>query len=195
MPSDSPSTLTEQLRQLRQQRYVVGRPIQGQRQLQPLLQRLSTHLQQDHLIQDVTDELRRSLQCDRVVLYYFYCEWKGQVTFESLSHPRYSIYGSTGADDCFNDNYAQRYLDGRYSYISDLDTAPIHPCHRDFLSSIHVQANLVVPVLPTPATHKRLWGLLIAHHCQSPHWWTTADITAMQAAAETLAQQSAIERL
>lgn len=196
MSLDSQLNLSHQLQKLRQQRY-ADRQVSKTRslQIQSLLQRLTTHLEQDVFIQQQTDHVRRSLQCDRVVIYYFYYEWKGQVTFESLSQPIYSIYGSTGADDCFNDDYAQRYLEGRYSYISDLDTAPIHPCHRDFLTSIQVKASLVVPILPERPDHKRLWGLLAAHHCTEPRWWSTSDMETMQAAAQELAQRSSIQNL
>nr|WP_309224510.1 GAF domain-containing protein [Halomicronema sp. CCY15110] len=32
-----------------------------------------------------------------------------------------------------------------------------------------------------------LWGLLVAHHCQSPRTWSESDIQAMQQGAEKLA--------
>ena len=53
--------------------------------LQTIFDRLSRDLARDTLIQTTTNELRKTLQADRVVLYYFYYEWAGRVTFESLS--------------------------------------------------------------------------------------------------------------
>ncbi len=64
-----------------------------------------------------------------------------------------------------------------------IESAAIHACHRDFLRSIQVRANLVVPIL----TPKGLWGLLVAHHCQQPYSWAQSDIELMQIAAQTLA--------
>ncbi len=151
--------------------------------LQRVLGRLTSNLRRDARVQQTTDQLRESLQADRVVLYYFYYPWKGQVTFESLSRPQLSIYGSTGADDCFNDGYAAMFLEGRVRAIANIEQEPIQDCHRDFLRSIQVQANLVVPIL----TAKGLWGLLVAHQCQAPRAWSEADIAAMQAGAKTLA--------
>lgn len=148
-----------------------------------IAQRLAQSLERDVLVQKTTDELRQMLQADRVVLYYFYQRWKGQVTFESLSAEHLSILGSTGADECFNDEYAALYLDGRVRAIADIQTEPIHECHRDFLRSLQVRANLVVPVL----TSKGLWGLLIAHHCQATHEWSAEEIKRMQQSATRLA--------
>lgn len=156
--------------------------------LEKLLQRLTNSLAEDLLVQSVTDNIRNKLQVDRVVLYYFYRQWSGRVTFESLSSNKYSILGSTGPDDCFNGEYAAWYQNGRVSAIADIATAPIADCHRDFLREMGVKANLVVPVVPNSS----LWGLLVAHHCQNSVDWSTSQITMMQAGANTLARSETI---
>ncbi|MFB2919972.1 MULTISPECIES: GAF domain-containing protein [Aerosakkonema] len=150
--------------------------------------RLAKTLERDALIQQTTDELREFLQVDRVVLYYFYRQWKGQITFESISAKQLSILGSTGPDDCFDDEYAQMYLAGRMRAIADIELDIVNPCHRDYLRSMHVRANLVAPILNSV----RLWGLLIAHHCKEARPWSSADIEAIRKGAETLANAPAI---
>lgn len=157
--------------------------------MKSILQRLSQTMQRDQLVQNTTDELRRFLQVDRVVIYYFYSQWEGQVTFESLSDRRYSIYGSTGPDQCFNDEYAELYLAGRVRAIPDIETEPIEPCHRDFLRHLDVRANLVVPIL----TIQGLWGLLAAHHCQKANPWSETDVKRMREGALVLASASSIK--
>ncbi|MFW9259988.1 GAF domain-containing protein [Nostoc sp. CALU 546] len=151
--------------------------------LQNLLDRLVRSMQRDELVRQTTNQLRESLQVDRVVLYYFYGQWQGQVTFESLSSKEFSILGSTGPDDCFNSEYAALYLAGRVKAIADIELEPIQPCHRDFLRNMQVRANLVAPIV----IPRKLWGLLVAHHCQGPHYWSASDIEMMQAGAQTLA--------
>jgi GAF domain-containing protein len=151
--------------------------------LQNLLNRLVRSMQRDELVRQTTNQLRESLQVDRVVLYYFYGQWEGQVTFESLSSKEFSILGSTGPDDCFNNEYAALYLAGRVRAIADIELEPIQPCHRDFLRNMQVRANLVAPIV----IPRGLWGLLVAHHCQGPHDWSPSDIEMMQAGAQTLA--------
>ncbi len=178
-PSDrNPPPNTRQLPEVRENR-----------KLQSLMQRLNTKLSQDELVTQVIDNLRQSLQIDRVVLYYFYRQWKGQVTFESIDQPSLSIIGMTGADECFNQDHAQMYLEGRTRAIPNVATEAIHDCHRAFLDSIQVKANLVVPVLPHP---EQLWGLLSAHHCQTPRPWSDTDLAVMQAGAAKLATSPTI---
>jgi len=156
--------------------------------LEKLLQRLTSSLSEDMLVQSVTDNIRKQLKVDRVVLYYFYRQWSGRVTFESLSSQKYSILGSTGPDECFNGEYAALYKDGRVNAIANIETALIADCHRQFLEEMQVKANLVVPVLPTSG----LWGLLVAHHCQHPVDWSQEHMTMMQAGANTLARSETI---
>ncbi|MEE3719362.1 GAF domain-containing protein [Tumidithrix elongata RA019] len=146
------------------------------RGVQAVLNRLTHKLEKDSLVYTSLQELRTLLNVDRVVLYYFYSQWKGQVTFEAIGDPKYSIIGSTGPDECFNAMYAEMYLAGRVKATVDIETEPISECHREFLRNLQVLANLVVPILP----NGKLWGLLIAHHCQDAHIWEPADIEAMQ---------------
>ena len=155
--------------------------------LQRVLDRIVSNIERDQLVQQSVNQLREGLEVDRVVLYYFYRQWQGQVTFESLSSDELSIYGSTGPDECFNGDYARLYLEGRVRAIPDIETAEIAPCHRDFLRDLQVRANLVVPIL----TAKGLWGLLVAHH-RSIHPWSDADVEQMRSGAKALATAPSI---
>ena len=156
--------------------------------LKQVLSRLSQNLVRDNVVQEVSNALRDYLEVDRVVLYYFDQQWEGQVTFEALSAPEYSLFGSKGPDDCFNGEYAAMYQAGRVSAIADIETAPLAECHRDFLRDLNVRANLVVPVLPPQG----LWGLLVAHHCHEPRSWSQTDIEKMQQGAKKLAESESI---
>ncbi|ELS01842.1 GAF domain-containing protein [Xenococcus sp. PCC 7305] len=156
--------------------------------LKQVLSRLSQNLVRDNIVQEVSRSLRNYLGVDRVVLYYFYQQWEGQVTFEALSAPEYSLFGSKGPDDCFNGEYAALYQAGRVSAIEDIETAEIAECHRDFLRKLRVRANLVVPVLPP----RGLWGLLVAHHCEQARSWSQEDIEQMQQGARKLAEAESI---
>lgn len=157
--------------------------------LQRILDRMAGNLQRDHAVQNITSHLQKQLHADRVVLYYFFGQWKGQVVCESLSDARFTILGSTGADDCFNDEYAALYEGGRVRAIANTLTEPIHDCHREFLQSIQVYANLAVPIL----VPKGLWGLLVAHHCHAPHNWLPAEIEQMREGANALANTPSIQ--
>jgi GAF domain-containing protein len=158
------------------------------RGLNEVLNRITNKLQQDSVVNDTLREIRTFLNVDRVVLYYFYSQWKGQVTFESITDEKFSIICSTGADDCFNLEYAELYLAGRIKAVDNIETAEISDCHRDFLRSLQVQSNLVAPVL----TKGNLWGLLVAHHCQNVRPWLSTDIDYIRQYSITLGASPSI---
>ena len=157
--------------------------------LQKIANGLTVRLKRDVLIEKSLSEIREVLQSDRAVLYHFYRKWHGQVTCETLSAIELSILGSTGADECFNDEYAALYEGGRVRSIADIEVEPLHQCHREFLRSMKIRANLVVPIL----TAKGLWGLLIAHQCSGPRAWLRSDIEFMQQQAQNMAMSSTIQ--
>jgi GAF domain-containing protein len=157
--------------------------------LKRITQRLTKALDRDILIQNTANELRNNLHVNRVVLYYFYRHWQGQVIYEAISSQQFSILGSMGPDDCFNGEYAKLYEEGRLRAINDINTEAITPCHRDFLQDLRVRANLAAPILNS----KGLWGLLIAHHCQSSKSWTDLDIEKIKKSAAILEKAPAIQ--
>lgn len=152
------------------------------RSLNRVNERLNRTLTRNQLLQQATDQTRWQLRVSRVVIYYFYREWKGQVIIESLSQSEFSILGSTGADDCFNDDYAQRYLQGRILQVTDIEASDFEPCHLDFLRSIRVRADLVAPII----VDQRLWGLLAVHH-HEVRTWLAEEVEFVKQQAQTLA--------
>lgn len=156
--------------------------------LQIILDRLANNLKRDVLVQENLNNIRLTLDIERVVLYYFYKHWKGQVTCESVNSRDLSIFGSTGPDECFNGEYAALYEAGRVRAIPDIETEQIEDCHRNLLRTMKVRANLVVPIL----TRGGLWGLLIAHHCSGPHSWSASDIKFIQEKAKNIANSPVV---
>lgn len=136
------------------------------------------------ILQTIVREVRQVLNTDRVIIYQFTKQWHGEVVVESTNGNLQSILGLTGPENCFPEEVAQLYKQGRVGSISDLSQANISPCHYEFLQSINVQANLIVPI----RMGDLLWGLLVAHECHFPRVWLTTEIDLLQ----QLADQAAI---
>ncbi|HEY9735798.1 MAG TPA: diguanylate cyclase [Trichocoleus sp.] len=126
----------------------------------------------DAILDTTAIEVRKFLQVDRVVIYRFKADWSGVVTVESVAPGRLPILYTVIEDPCFRENYVSLYKGGRVRAIEDIYTSELDECHITMLSNAQVRANLVVPILKGEV----LWGLLIAHHCQSPRPWQTLEI-------------------
>ncbi|WP_008308808.1 PAS domain-containing protein [Leptolyngbya sp. PCC 6406] len=141
-----------------------------------LINRISAQIREslklEAILQTTVQAIRSQLKTDRVVVYRFKADWHGQVVVEDVIAPWRSTLGEMGADTCFPNGYAEYYQSGRVRAIDNVQTADLDECHRDYLQSLQVQANLIVPIL----IQNRLWGLLIAHECGGPRHWNGGEI-------------------
>lgn len=164
--------------------------------------------QVETVLQTMVAEVQQMLQCDRVLVYQFDGRMQGSFVVESVAEKGYSLLGKTVTDPCFKTHYCTKYLEGRTSAITDVETARISRCHRQLLRQFSVRANLVVPILQpnveteqavggpsqpslldqvnsspplTPPTRgMHLWGLLIVHHCREPREWQPFELDLLQ---------------
>lgn len=138
--------------------------------------RIRRSLDIDTIINTTVEEVRKFLQCDRVLVYRFNPDWSGTIVAESVNLNWPSVMGITLQDPCFTPNLARRYREGHIHYFDDIASCELSPCHTQLLSPLEVKANLVVPILQ----QEQLWGLLAAQHCRSPHHWQDAEIKFLQ---------------
>ncbi|MBD2636705.1 GAF domain-containing protein [Limnothrix sp. FACHB-881] len=161
------------------------------------LQRVWTTADFEPLFQTLVQDVREFLQVDRVLIFQLNEDFSGAISAESVSDPSLSLLGQSFTDPCFQEKHAPLYQAGRICIIEDIETSPLQECHREFLRSLRVRSNLVIPVLwksessdldwqenlgdqaITPA-HFYLWGLLIAQSCQRARSWDNLEVEALQ---------------
>ncbi|MEG4322349.1 MULTISPECIES: GAF domain-containing protein [unclassified Microcoleus] len=153
------------------------------------------------ILQTAVREVRQLLQCDRVIIYQFDDNWQGKVVVEDMTVPWPSILGDMGADKCFRGDYADLYQQGRVKAINDIFNAGLEPCHVDFLDSLQVKANLIVPIVTSRSEENslatgtnanfqfpgKLWGLLIAHECHDTRNWQRQEMELLSQLADQMA--------
>jgi diguanylate cyclase (GGDEF)-like protein len=135
-------------------------------------QRMRQSLELKEILQTTADEVRQLFAVDRVVIYQFDSDWSGLVAVESLAPGCMSILGFNVMDTCFQSSHAAYYQQGHTRAIANIETEGLSSCHVQLLQSLHIRANLVVPILQ----QERLWGLLIAHQCSNTRQWQQSEI-------------------
>lgn len=171
--------------------------------LNQLVKRVRSSLELQTILDITVQEVRTVLDADRTVIYRFGSGWSGEVVSESLSPGSTSVFGNSGADSCFPQQYAERYQNGRIRTVDDVHSEGLDACHVQFLDSLQVRANAVAPIFQG----EQLWGLLVTHQGQVRHWqseevellrWTAEHLsTAIQQAhlLERVQRQAAREAL
>ncbi|MEP0872069.1 diguanylate cyclase [Trichocoleus desertorum AS-A10] len=163
---------------------MVRQQTRWERLVSEISQRLRQSLNLDEILNTTVQEVRNFLQTDRVIVYRFKPDWSGVVTMEAVAEGCRPILKTTIDEPCFRNTYVSYYQQGRTRAIADIYEADLSQCHLDLLVQFQVRANLVVPILQG----EQLWGLLIAHHCQSPRSWQQIEISLLS----QLATQAAI---
>lgn len=158
---------------------------QAQREtvLRHISERIHQSLSIDEILKTAVTEVRTLLQTDRTLIYRFKPDWNGFVAVESVNQRWKPIIGLDIQDTCFRESHLPFYQQGRIRAIENVQTEGLTPCHAEMLTQFEVKANLVVPILQDGT----LWGLLIAHHCESPRSWQVDEVDLLEHIAVQMA--------
>ncbi|HYW19478.1 MAG TPA: PAS domain-containing protein [Nodularia sp. (in: cyanobacteria)] len=137
-------------------------------------------LQIDQILQTSVTEVQKLLQADRVLIVHLCSNGSNTVLKEAVVPGLPVVLGEHLGDPCLEKSCIEKYRQGRITAITDIEKAGLQPCYVKSLQQFKVKANLVVPVF----CENQLWGLLIAHQCDSasadlsvrPREWTTWEI-------------------
>ncbi|MDJ0595551.1 MAG: GAF domain-containing protein [Pleurocapsa sp. MO_226.B13] len=129
-------------------------------------------IQHNDVLDISVEEVRRVLQCDRVVVYSLNQDRYGVVVAESVSAGYPRALNKTIEDPCFAARYLDKYRDGRVRAIDNIYEAGMSQCYVEQLETLDVKANLVTPIL----NEGKLFGLLVAHQCSEFRNWQDYEI-------------------
>ncbi|MFN6478732.1 GAF domain-containing protein [Nostoc sp. DedQUE07] len=162
------------------------------------------------LFRTTTQELRRFLKCDRVVVYQFYPDWSGEVIAESVAAGWSSLLdiqeqesilktGMVSSERCHVKDYgspvkpdADTYLketqggtyakEKRFRKVNDIYAAGFSPCYLEALEKFQAKAYIIVPIFRAG----NLWGLLAGYQNSDVRKWTDEETGALLQIGESL---------
>ncbi|MEG4852442.1 GAF domain-containing protein [Microcoleus sp. B5-D4] len=167
----------------KQAEIALQQQVKRERLVNAIQERIRSSLNLEEVMKMAVEEIRHFLSTDRTVIYRFNPDWSGFIAVESVSVGTMPILGIDINDPCFRERYVSVYEQGHLRAIDNIYTAGISECHVNLLSELEIKANLVVPILQG----KKLWGLLIAHHCRSQRHWTSSEIESLKQISVQLA--------
>ena len=140
----------------------ISASLERERLLRAIALRIRQSFDLDSIINEIVEKVRLFLQTDRVLVYRFEPDWSGIIVAESVIAPYQNLIGSK-IKPCLTAKEIEQYSQGQIKVIE---------IHTDKLATFDVKANLVVSII----AEEKLWGLLIAQHCKSPHEWDLSEI-------------------
>ncbi len=136
------------------------------------IQYIRQSIKQEDILEISVEEVKKVLNCDRVIVYSLNQDNYGVVVAESVTAGYPRAFKQTITDPCFEARYLEKYRDGRVRAINDIYAAGMTQCYIEQLESLEVKANLVTPIV----SEGKLFGLLVAHQCSQPRDWQDYEI-------------------
>ncbi|MEM9216078.1 MAG: GAF domain-containing protein [Cyanobacteria bacterium P01_F01_bin.150] len=201
------SQISEQLGIAVQQVEEQQRKINRQKALVQIVGKVRQSLDIATICQTTTDEVRKMLGLDRVLLYKFNPDWSGQVVYESVDSHWISVIEeqrknpllTKNVSDCSvqvlsessvlppqNDTYLQETKGGpfvrgeSFRVCPDIYDAGFSPCYLEFLEGYQARSYVNVAIY----IDKKLWGLLGAFQNSAPRQWDGDEVQLLTIVAE-----------
>ena len=160
-------------------------------------------LQLKEILHTTVTEVQRILQADRVLIYHVLPDGTGKTISESVLPDYPALMDLEFPQEVFPEDYQQLYAQGRVRAIANVHdpAAGLAGCLVEFVDQFHIKAKLIVPIVQNLNAHSQnqLWGLLIAHQCNSDRHWVDFELELMQQLANqisiALSQAQLLEHL
>ena len=167
--------------QLEQQAFQLQERSQRERAIAKIASRIRQSLDLESILNKTVTEVRKLMEADRVLFYRFEADFSGIVTHEAVKDSRWSILHRVVRDPCFN-NWLEPYRQGHIFAVADIERSPLSQCHKEFLTSFQVKANVAIPILLKAENTNAdiLWGLLIVHQCSTTRNWQESELDLLQ---------------
>ncbi len=116
-------------------------------------------------------------------------EWQqhsGCIVYEACARDSIPSVLNYREENCFMPNSScwEKYCQGFTLVVDDVETTyALQECLLTFLRETQVRAKLAAPIV----FQDQLWGLLIAHQCDSPRQWQDSEKNLLKQIAEQLA--------
>lgn len=184
--------LNRQLQEATQERQQLQEQLQWHEQSDQVLTAIAELNYQPHHLsqtfQNIVWQVQTVLQADRVCLYRLQTDHSSFVMAEAVRSEWPAIVGFLIRDVFVSSpHWIERYQNGEICAVPDLtdpkqgaaadpnfpERSRPDPCTETLLHYFQVKAKLVLPI----HIHRKLWGLLVVHHCAAPRQWRTAEIS------------------
>ncbi|MBD6615056.1 GAF domain-containing sensor histidine kinase [Komarekiella sp. 'clone 1'] len=115
-----------------------------------------------------------------------YQDYGGCIVYEARARDAIPSVLNYKEQNCFmrTSQCWEKYNQGFTLAVDDVEkTYALEECLLNFLRESQVRAKLAAPII----FEEKLWGLLIAHHCNDPRQWTESEKNLLTSIAEQLA--------
>ncbi|MFN6527398.1 methyl-accepting chemotaxis protein [Nostoc sp. ChiSLP03a] len=154
--------------------------VEGTKLLADITLRIRKVLKTEDIYHAAVKEVQRILKTDRVIIYSLNLSTlTGVVVAESGTDNWPKMLGVQIDDPYFKEHYLESDRNEQVQAVADIhqdQSLKNADSYIQLLEKFAVKSHLIVPIL----AQEKLLGLLIAHHCETPHVWQQPEIDLFQ---------------
>ncbi|MFW9263047.1 GAF domain-containing protein [Nostoc sp. CALU 546] len=166
----------EYLEQVQMKSDQLAQIVEQEKVFTKIVNRIRQSSDVESVFKTTTQEVRQSLQCDRVAVYRFNPDWGGEFVAESVSTGWTKLVGpdiKTVLDDTYlQETKGGRYVRGENFIVNNIYEVGLAPCHIEILEQFEAKAYMIVPIF----FGDKLWGLLAAYQNSSSREWQSWEV-------------------
>ncbi|MEH2036040.1 GAF domain-containing protein [Nostoc sp.] len=166
----------EYLEQMQMKSEQLAQIVEQEKVFTKIVNRIRQSSDVESVFKTTTQEVRQSLQCDRVAVYRFNPDWGGEFVAESVSTGWTKLVGpdiKTVLDDTYlQETKGGRYVRGENFIVNNIYEVGLAPCHIEILEQFEAKAYIIVPIF----FGDTLWGLLAAYQNSSSREWQSWEV-------------------
>lgn len=134
-------------------------------------------------LQTIVREVRNVIDTDRVLIYQFTDNGKGEVIVEAIKGNWKSTLGVIIPQNELPDVHFKLYKRGKVRAINDVSQVNLSPKYQEILTYFQIQGAVIIQI----GVGAQLWGLLIAQECKAPRHWRAFELEILQQLADQAA--------
>ncbi|WP_088894176.1 PAS domain-containing protein [Leptolyngbya ohadii] len=145
------------------------------------------------ILNTTVEQMRQTLQVDRVVVYRFRADWQGDFVAESVDEGWLKVIDANGQVDtnlkeALQNNPLQRTQGGRFRdqemfIVADVEAAGLSSEQTQLFEALQAKACAIAPIF----TRTTLWGLLVVYQNKTARNWQFWELELLQQITSQLA--------
>lgn len=134
-------------------------------------------------LQTIVREVRNVIDTDRVLIYQFIDNGKGEVIVEAIRGDWKPTLGVSIPQNELPDLHFKLYKRGKVRAINDISQVNLDTKYQGILAYFQIQGAVIIQI----GVGDQLWGLLIAQECKAPRNWRAFELEILQQLADQAA--------
>ncbi|MBD1212106.1 MAG: PAS domain-containing protein [Dolichospermum circinale Clear-D4] len=175
----------------------ISLQLQRQKAIQDITQEIRSSLNLNHILTTITAKVQELTQAERVIVFRLFPDGKSQIVEEAVANGYMTFKDSYWEDEKWSQNILECYWQGKPRIVLDVMDDIWTDCLKAYSRQGDIRSKIVAPILQDLVEnengrwvnhpHKKLWGVLVVHACGEKRIWEESEAESLQQIANQLA--------